>query len=212
MHTPLIKICGITNLDDAECALEHKVDFLGFCFVLKSPRYIAPDCAQWITERLTDTETKKVGVFVNTPESRILSIVEQCHLDIIQLHGDESPATARRLGVERVWKALPVWNEDDLQKALSFPAAAILVDSITSTNRGGTGTVGDWALTARLAHKRNVVLAGGLNPGNIASAIQQVRPYAVDVCSGIERSPGMKDYNRLCQFVKNVRRTARHTD
>lgn len=204
MITPLIKICGITNHDDAVCAVEHDVDFLGFCFVRSSPRYVTPDCARWIIERLPEG-VQKVGVFVNCPDDRVNSIAEQCKLDILQLHGDESPETAAALGVERVWKALPVWNDDDLQKALEFPAAAILVDSITKEKRGGTGTTGDWALAARLARKRHIVLAGGLSPGNVVPALKQVRPYAVDVCSGIEKKPGLKDYSRLTRFVQNVR-------
>ncbi|MFO7821557.1 MAG: phosphoribosylanthranilate isomerase [Lentisphaeria bacterium] len=204
MNKTLIKICGITNLDDAGCALEQNVDFLGFCFVRKSPRYIAPDCAEWIIQHLPENQARKVGVFVNTPVERIKEIAVQCDLDIIQLHGDETPEISQSLGTERVWKALPVWNNDDLQVAMDFPAAAILVDSITLDKRGGTGQVGDWELTAHLAHKRNVVLAGGLTPDNVKAAVRVVQPYAVDVCSGIEKSPGLKDYDRMRQFVKNA--------
>jgi len=209
MPETLIKVCGITNLDDAECAAEQGADFLGFCFYPKSPRYISPDCTEWIVNRLPD-DVKKAGVFVNTPVDRMNEIAEQCGLDILQLHGDESPEVAEMLGLERVWKALPVWNDDDLRLALDYPAAAVLVDSITANHRGGTGKTGDWELTARLARKRFVVLAGGLTPGNVGAAIRSVHPYAVDVCSGIEKNPGLKDYDRLRQFVKNVRHTGTH--
>ena len=206
MKIPKIKICGVTNLDDLKCVIELGADFAGFNFYAHSPRHVSPDC---IEEILADCSGNiaKVGVFVNEDPRRILEVVEQCNLDIIQLHGDEPAVTAEKLRPEQVWKTFHLWSEDDIQSAINFPSDAVVVDARTKTRRGGTGKVADWDLAARLARKRELVLAGGLREHNIQKAIKQVQPAVIDVCSGVEKLPGEKDPDKLNRFIKQVHNT-----
>lgn len=219
-----IKICGNTNLDDALAAMDAGADALGFIFA-PSPRRIDPKDAQAIVAQLPET-MEKVGVFVNETAEHIRDIVDQVHLTAVQLHGDESPefarnlfrrpGRARRSGL-RVFKALPVITgiERSLREfANTKGIAAVLLDSAahdSGSPRGGSGKAFDWGRAALfvpgVSERVRVILAGGLNPDNVAGAIQMLTPWGVDVCSGVEQSPGKKDPARMRAFVAAVRAT-----
>jgi phosphoribosylanthranilate isomerase len=197
-----IKICGITNRYDGLFAIEYGADYLGFIFYDKSPRYIDPELLkEWIGEL---HGIKKVGVFVNNPIDDIITIVKICDLDVVQLHGEESDADIYKLkefGVE-VWRAFGLRFSEDVQRAAVCKADKVLVDSITEKEYGGTGKVSNWELASKLAGKRDVVLAGGLNPDNVVEAIKEVKPFCIDVSSGVELKPGKKDLTKLEKFLK----------
>jgi len=197
-----IKICGITNSDDGQFAIEHGADYLGFIFYDKSPRYIDPNLLkEWIGEL---RGIKKVGVFVNKPIDDIISIVEICDLDVVQLHGEESDADIDKLkdfGVE-IWRSFGLRSEEDVEEAAVCKADKILVDSISASEYGGTGKVCDWKLASKLARKRDLILAGGLNPDNVVEAIKEVQPFGIDVSSGVELIHGKKDLAKLEKFLK----------
>jgi len=199
----LIKICGITNLEDALAAVEAGADMLGFNFYRPSPRYVEPSLAREIIERLPKS-VLTVGVFVNEPD--IESIAKVAGVDALQLHGDESPAECRRLQHWHVIKALSVAENFDATVVKDYDVNAVMLDTRHKTLRGGTGQVFDWSL-ARQASALGIkmVLAGGLSPDNIAEAIAQVNPYAVDACSGVETKPGIKDHARVKGFITNAR-------
>jgi len=199
----LIKICGITNLEDALASVEAGADLLGFNFYRPSPRYIEPSLARQIIDLLPKS-VLTVGVFVNEPD--IESIAKAAGVVALQLHGDETPAECRRLQHWQIIKALSVDEHFKASKVKDYDASAIMLDTRHKTLRGGTGQVFDWSV----AHEANalgirLVLAGGLSPDNVAEAIAQVKPYAVDACSGVETKPGLKDHVRLQTFVNNAR-------
>lgn len=200
-----VKICGITNLADAITASDAGANYLGFIFYPKSPRSITPELARDIIANL-QTTAKKVGVFVNATINDINSTVDLCGLDIIQLHGEETAEFAQQLDFKRVWKAFHITSMADIEQAAAFPAAAILVDTATTTLRGGTGKTCDWQLATEAAAKFTTVLAGGITPANIREAINKVKPFAIDVASGVEVAPGIKEHNKIRQLFEEVRR------
>ena len=201
----LVKICGITNLQDALMAVEAGADVLGFNFYRPSPRYIEPAVARQIIQELPK-EVLKVGVFVNeaTPES-VLEIARATGINALQLHGDESPEYCAAL---RDWFVIKMLSQQQLiDGALDdYNVSAVMIDAGDKDARGGTGRTGDWSLAARF---RNVVpklfLAGGLSPQNIQEAITAVRPYAVDACSRLEESPGKKNHELVREFIGKCR-------
>lgn len=205
-----IKICGLTNEADACRAAELGADFLGFIFYPKSPRFIEPEqLAEFIGN--IPGNALKVGVFVNESAEEMLRIVEQCGLNVIQLHGNETPDFATCMKSEAgaetaIWKALPLKDESDLNYAQSFPADKVLVDYMDETAYGGTGKCADWKLARNLSDSREIVLAGGLNPDNAAEAVRRVQPYTVDVCSGVEAGPGKKDHEKMRRFFEALNR------
>jgi phosphoribosylanthranilate isomerase len=201
-----VKVCGITRAEDARHAVQHGATALGFVFWPGSPRYIDPARAAQIIETLPPGVTS-VGVFVDQPVDEIEQIVERAGVGTIQLHGDETSAHAAALG-RPVLKATTIaaaetmladWPDDTL----------VLLDAHDPVRRGGTGQTIDWAGAADLAARRRVVLAGGLTPDNVQEAIAVVRPYGVDVSSGVEQSPGVKDLDKMSRFLEQVR-TAGH--
>ncbi len=197
-----IKICGITNRDDGLFAIEHGAHYLGFIFYDQSPRYIAPNLLKELIGELYGI--KKVGVFVNKPVDDIINIIEICELDVVQLHGEESDDYIYKLkdfGVE-VWRAFGLRCEADVQKAAVCKADKVLVDSITEKEYGGTGILSNWELAYKIARKRDVILAGGLNPDNVVEAIKTVKPFGIDVSSGVELKPGKKDLAKLEKFLE----------
>lgn len=207
-----IKICGLTNLDDALAATEMGADLLGFNFYPDSPRYITPEaCARLLAAlRLHGSSTPAVGVFVNADRSEVRRVVAACELDMVQLHGDEPPDFLAALGVP-AFKAVRPRTTDEAQSARVRYAAratppALLVDAFQPGLYGGTGAIGDWSAAAALAGQAPILLAGGLTPENVALAIAQVHPWGVDVASGVESSPGHKDQARMAAFVAAVRR------
>ena len=198
-----IKICGLTHVDDALQACACGADALGLVFYEKSPRCVTREQARAIVAALPPFVTT-VGLFVNESPETIREIVDFCGLDVIQLHGDEGPE-ACLFPPHRVLKALRVRGEESMAGVEHFSVSALLLDAWHPDSYGGTGQLGDWKLAARLAAERPVILAGGLNPENVAEAIRQVRPYGVDVSSGVESSPGRKDPALVAAFIRNAR-------
>lgn len=198
-----VKICGITSVEDALEAVQAGADALGFVFYPPSPRNITPELAAEIIRHLPPFVTT-VGLFVNEDSQRIEEIVARCGLDVVQLHGDEMPQQCRFTGV-RVIKALRVRDAESLKSAGDFPVSALLIDAWCEQAYGGTGQVGRWDLAAPLARQGVVVLAGGLTPDNVAQAITEVSPYAVDVSSGVESAPGVKSPALMRAFVQQAK-------
>lgn len=207
-----IKICGITNVDDARAALEAGADLLGFNFYLKSPRYVAPEKARDIAAqiRLEGHRPLLVGVFVNSPVAAVQSILEIAQLDLAQLHGDEPVHVVEQLQ-GRGFKALRPTSETEAEMgAKGFapygpPAPVLLLDAYRQDQYGGTGQTADWSIATKLAQQYPILLAGGLTPDNVAEALRQVRPWGVDVASGVEVSPGKKDVEKMRVLVDRVR-------
>jgi len=196
-----IKICGITNEEDALAAIRCGADALGFVFA-KGPRQIEPERARDIIKKLPPL-ISTVGVFVDERQQRVREIALRCHLDALQLHGSESPAYCRGF-YRKVIKAFRVQDESIAGEMARYGVDAYLLDSSTG---GGTSQRFNWDLAEGLPGR--IILAGGLTPENVAEAIRRVRPYAVDVSSGVELSPGRKDHRLMEEFVSNVRRGER---
>jgi phosphoribosylanthranilate isomerase len=207
-----VKICGITNWTDARRAVAAGADFLGFNFYPPSPRYIAPAKARRIVRRLPRHITV-VGVFVNEPEEKMLEIARVVGLDYLQLHGDESPELVSRLKLDfPVIKALRVKKSFRPAQLAQFKrATAFLLDGFQPRRYGGTGKTFNWSIAGRANRNGRIFLAGGLTPQNVVAAIHAVRPYAVDVCSGVEARPGKKDPARIKAMMQAVQDSRRKT-
>ena len=201
--TVKVKICGITNDGDARHAAACGADALGFVFYAGSPRCVPPATAAGICAALPPF-VSRVGLFVNEAPERIAAIAAECGLDVLQLHGDEAPQ-ACLLPPYRVIKGVRPRTASDLAALSAYPVSALLVDAAVPGQFGGTGQRADWALAAQLAGTRRVILAGGLTPDNVAAAVQVVRPYAVDVSSGVESAPGKKDPEKVAAFIRRAR-------
>lgn len=203
-----IKICGITNFEDALAAVRFGADAIGLNFFKGSPRYIEPETARYISENMPE-KLVKVGVFVNAEIDEIAHILTFAGLDAIQLHGDESPQLAKELKSRTgapVIRAFRVSTEFDAMAAEQFPADAILLDAHSSAGFGGTGETFDWTIANKIRGRvKQLYLAGGLTESNVVNAIEAVNPFAVDACSGLESSPGRKDPSKLAAFIKAVR-------
>jgi phosphoribosylanthranilate isomerase len=200
-----VKICGITNLDDALLAVDAGADALGFVFFGASPRNVSPEQASAIIRRLPPF-IQTVGLFVNESLSTINETADACGLDIIQLHGEESPDFCT--GVKRrVLKALRVRNITSLEPMPSYRVSAFLLDTWSPNAQGGTGQTFNWDIAAAAAGNGKIVLAGGLTTDNIADAIRQVRPYGVDVSSGVEVTHGKKDAVKINEFIRKAKET-----
>ena len=201
--TVRIKICGLTNREDALQAVDCGADALGFVFYPKSPRCVTPEAVAAICADLPPFVTR-VGLFVNEAAETMLAVAGECGLDVLQLHGDEMPS-ACHLPPYRVIKGVRPASAQDLPGYADFPVSALLVDAAVPGQFGGTGQRADWALARQLAATRRVILAGGLTPDNVAEAVRQVRPYAVDVSSGVESAPGKKDPVKVAEFIRRAR-------
>ena len=200
-----VKICGITNWPDARRAVAAGADFLGFNFYARSPRYVTPAKARRIVRRLPK-RVASVGVFVNESEQKMLEIAHTVGLDRLQLHGEESASTVERMG-----RSLPVIKALRVRKSLRSSglsqfknASGLLLDGFDPKQWGGTGRTFDWRLAQRVGRGAKLFLAGGITPENVAAAIRVAKPYAVDVCSGVEARPGKKDPQRLKAFMREV--------
>ena len=200
-----MKICGITNPEDALAAIALGADALGFVFYTRSPRRVTPEQAAAIVSRLPPF-IAKVGVFVDEKLERVQEIMNLCSLDYAQLHGSESPEYCQKLG-HRAIKAFRVNDESILEQLSDYKVVAILLDSYNPDMFGGTGRAFNWEIAARAARSNCVILSGGLTPQNVAQAIKIVKPYAVDVSSGVEASQGKKDHAKLKAFIQTVRDT-----
>jgi phosphoribosylanthranilate isomerase len=195
----LVKICGITRLEDAEAAVAAGAGAIGFVFWPKSPRFIDPHHARKIAAKLPPFVTA-VGVFVNQPLEYVNGVASLVRLGAVQLHGDETPAFAASV-TRPVIKAVAVAALDPH----AWPGISpLLLDVHDPVARGGTGRTIDWAAAAAVAAQRKVLLAGGLTPENAADAIARVRPFGIDVSSGVERAPGIKDHERLRALFEAV--------
>jgi len=203
-----IKICGITNLEDARAVVNMKIDALGFVFYPKSPRYILPDKAEQVC-RLVPPSILCIGVFVNEEKDRVLQIAKQCQLDGLQFHGNETPKYCSYFPTHMVIKSFPLASKEDMKSIKHYKVQAILVDAFDSVRIGGTGKKSNWELAKEAKNFGPLILAGGLNEANIQDAIRSVNPYAVDVSSGLEISPGVKDHTQMKAFVRKVREIER---
>ena len=214
-YTPKVKICGLTNLDDALHAAASGADYLGFILYPPSPRAVSPATVKQITTTLSTMyhASRFVGVFVNESAPTIAQLLNECGLDLAQLHGDEvpwmvgspdsplygrcykalRPTSLAEAEAEAEWFTPPDWQDN---------RPALLIDAYHPTLRGGTGAIADWTLTARLAETiPGLLLAGGLTPDNVTDAVRQVRPFGVDVASGVEARPGVKDRQKVERFI-----------
>ena len=198
-----VKICGITNIDDAVAAMDMGADMLGFNFYPDSPRYVTPEQAADIINKLPafmDT----AGVFVNASIEQIHETNAVCHLDWVQLHGDEDPDFCRLLLSHNVktMKAIRVKDQTDIDRTNSFFTDAVLLDAFDPEKYGGTGLTFDWNVIGHIG--KRVFLAGGINPDNAAAAVK-LGVYGIDVCSGIEAEPGKKDHKKMKKLFDNIR-------
>jgi phosphoribosylanthranilate isomerase len=196
-----VKICGITRAEDAELATSLGASAVGFVFWARSPRFIEPSRARDIVRSLPPFVTA-VGVFVDQPAGHVKDVASVVGLGAVQLHGNEDLGFCRAIG-RRTIKAASVGQAVALAGYWP-PEITLLIDAVDAERRGGTGQTVDWASAAGLAAQRRIILAGGLDPANVAAAIRQVRPFAVDVSSGVETSPGVKDEARLRAFFAAV--------
>ena len=218
-----IKICGITKPEDAAFIARCGADALGFIFYPKSPRYITPEQAKKIVDELPISyrgedpltprsrilsphprRITKIGVFVNEDREKVMEIASFCGLDLIQLHGGESPAYCRRFPPEQIIKALALRTADDLRQIREFACRAILIDAYDPERHGGTGRTANWELAAQAREMAPLILSGGLNAVNIHEALAAVRPEAVDINSGVEVSPGIKDHEDVKAMIDRV--------
>lgn len=200
----LVKVCGITRPEDAFLAAELGAAALGFIFWPRSPRFVEPAEAQRIVAMLPPMITP-VGVFVDQPVEHVRRVAQQVKLGALQLHGAETRQYWKRLKY-RVIKAVAVGDGRALDEVAALPPAmTLLLDAHDPVQKGGTGRPIDWSIAARIAAERRVILSGGLRPENVAAAIAAVRPYGVDVSSGVEERPGVKDPARLRDFFAAVR-------
>ena len=207
-----VKICGLTNLDDALTVAEAGADMLGFIFYPPSPRFIPiNECTELMSGlRQRGISTPCVGVFVNNDTATITQVIEDCDLQFAQLHGDEPPADLDALG-NQAYKAVRPRSLTEAINALrnyagrSATTPSLLLDTYRSNSYGGTGERANWELAAELARRTPMLLAGGLTPANVISALTKVCPWGVDVSTGVELSPGIKDRKKVTDFVKTVR-------
>jgi len=210
-----VKICGITNIDDARAAVSAGADMLGFNFYRPSPRFIDPSSAAEIVKAIRAEAGGKnrcasiIGVFVDESIENVSQIADEADLDGIQLHGEEIVEYCRRLKdvcpQKFLIKALAARANDKVESARRYPADAIMIDAFDAKLRGGTGRIANWSFAHELAQRRRVFLAGGLSPENVGEAIAAVHPYGVDVCSAVETEPGRKSAKRMKEFVDAVR-------
>ncbi len=201
----IIKICGIKTLKDALAAIHAGADYLGFNFYSKSVRFIEKENCAKITSVLKKEypNIKLIGVFVNSSVDEVKNILETCSLDLAQLHGDETPEMFAQLAARafKAFRGIP----EGIEGYERNKAPALLVDASVKGMYGGSGVTADWSAAAELAKSYPLLLAGGLTPENVAEAVRQVKPWGVDVASGVESAPGEKDASRMKAFVQAVR-------
>jgi len=200
-----IKICGITNTHDAQAVKNAGADFMGFIFYKKSPCYVTPEVACEISKMLGNS-IKKVGVFVNETPENICEIKKKCSLDFIQLHGDEDVAFCKNFDAQKIIKVIRVQEATpDISQYLKIGIKYFLFDTYAKTSYGGTGKIFDWSLLRELPCEAKIFLSGGINKENVLQAIKTIKPYCVDVSSGVEEIPGKKDSKKIEEIVRMVR-------
>ncbi len=197
-----VKICGLTNYLDAATAVDLGADLLGFNFYSESPRFVTPEQAAQIINKLP-AFIHVAGVFVNASLDQIKEAISECNLDWVQLHGDESPEFCESLlSINvRTMKAIRVKDQEDIERAEGFFTDAVLLDAFDPEKYGGTGLTFDWNIIGHIS--KRIFLAGGINPDNVAAAVG-LGVYGIDVCSGIEARPGKKDHRKMKKLFKNI--------
>ena len=199
-----VKICGLTNLTDAQAAVAAGADMLGFIFAEKSPRRMTVEAVATLGRQLPQ-HVLRVGVFVDAPEDFVLRASRECGLNLLQFHGSEPPEFCTQFGLMSV-KAFRIRDEQSLAALPDYPTDAWLLDTYAETQAGGTGQTFNWELAiAAKQHGRPIFLAGGLTPENVAEAVRRVQPFAVDVSSGVELAPGKKDHKKVAAFIRAAR-------
>ena len=198
-----VKICGITNVEDALAAIEMGADLIGFNFYPQSKRYVTPDQARAIIDKLP-TFVDIAGIFVNAAGEHVRAVAKMCSLNWVQIHGDETPeyCEALRWISAKVMKAIRVKDVADIERANDYYTDAILLDAFHPEEYGGTGQKFDWNLVRRL--QTRVFLAGGITPENAVEAVE-VGAYGIDICSGIESTPGKKDHEKMQKLFDNIK-------
>lgn len=198
-----VKICGITRAEDANAAVAHGCDAIGLVFYKPTPRYVFPNVAAAIAAQLPPF-VSAVGLFVDASPEYVREVLAQVHLDLLQFHGDESPDYCRQFGMPYI-KAVRVRPETNLlQYAAAYAEAkGLLLDTFMPGTPGGTGQTFDWTLIPE-SFPKPIILAGGLDAGNVSEAIRQSRPFAVDVSGGVEREKGIKDADKIAAFMRGV--------
>lgn len=202
----LVKICGITREEDARAAVRAGADLLGFIFVRSSKRWVEPERARAIISTLP-SKVIPVGVFVNSARKEICDIISTAGIRLLQLHGDESPGDTLGYGLP-VWKAFRVGPDFDLRSLQQYEADGLLLDSYAEGANGGTGKTFDWEIAVSAKRYGPIILSGGVTPENVAGAVWKVAPYALDVNSGVESAPGVKDparIDRLFEVLRNIK-------
>ena len=203
-----IKICGLRRAEDVSAAVDAGADALGFNFWTGTKRYIDPPEAARLIKGLP-SKILPVGVFVDSMPNHILEVAAATGIQAIQLHGEESPEVLSALGAFKTIKAIKIGDRVEPARLQAFRKAdIILLDRAVNGMVGGTGVTFDWSLAAEAKKHATILLAGGLNPGNVAEAIRQVRPWGVDVASGVESEPGVKDPTLIREFIRNARRAS----
>lgn len=200
-----VKICGLCRSEDVEAVAGLKPDAMGFVFWRKSPRVVSPEnVGEWTRD--LPRSIRKVGVFVDAPLADVVRAIKAARLDVVQLHGHEPPGFCELIPTD-VWKSLHLDRVDE-ETAGAYRVDAFLVDSYSAESPGGTGRTGDWTLARAFVKARRtpVLLAGGLTPGNVREAVRAVRPWGVDVSSGVESRPGKKDIGKVRDFIAQCRR------
>lgn len=197
-----VKICGMTNIDDARAAIAMGADYIGFVFYAKSPRHVSPAQVAGIVREL-GSGVRAVGVFVNETREKALEIAGKCGLYAVQLHGDELPADFTAAPIP-IWRAIKFFKNLWTPDPAAWNAERYLIDATVSGIYGGSGVKADWREAADLAGRVKVMLAGGLTPDNVSEAISAVRPAGVDVVSGVEAEPGKKDHGKMKSFIAAV--------
>jgi len=207
-----VKICGITSLDDALAAVDAGADALGFMFYEKSPRSVSLETAREIARQLPPF-VAKVGVFVDAAEEVVRKHVAGCGLDTLQFHGDEPPEFCGKFSPLKVYKAFRIQNPDSLRMLPAYRTDAWLLDGYVPDKLGGSGATFNWGLAVEAKKLgRPIILAGGLTPENVADAVRKAQPYAVDVSSGVESSPGKKDPSKMWKFVAAAKAAAEQVE
>ena len=201
-----VKICGITRADDARAAVEAGAGAIGFVFWPESPRFIDPYRALAIASTLPPFVTA-VGLFVNQPLQYVNAVASLVRLGAVQLHGDETPEYAAAVP-RSIIKAVPFSPAEDVLVGAWSASTTLLLDAHDPVKRGGTGRTIDWTAAAAVAAQRRILLAGGLTPDNVREAVAQVRPFGIDVSSGVERTPGVKDHQRIRALFEALRTAA----
>jgi phosphoribosylanthranilate isomerase len=202
-----VKICGLTRLEDASLAVELGAWALGFIFYPRSPRYISPEQVATLLEQLAKRGRhveRTVGVFVNTPAAEIREIVAQSGINTVQLHGDEKPEDLDQLEGLDIIKAFRLASEEQLEsiRAYEKKSLALLFDSAVAGQYGGTGQLSNWDLLAKVRSQKPLIVSGGLAPDNVRAAVETLQAYAIDLSSGVEEAPGIKQHSKLKQLFQ----------